>query len=138
MAIQPGIDGLALLFGRVLFGSLLAVQGSNHFLHHDEMVSYARDHAVPAPRLAVVGSGALLILGGAGVALGAYPTVAAGLLTLFFAVVTPKLYDFWAVPDREAATGVVHFVKSVELLVASMAFVVLGQHPWPYALNVGL
>ncbi len=138
MAIQPGIDGLALLFGRVLFGSLLAVQGSDHFLHHDEMVSYARDNAVPAPRLAVVGSGTLLILGGAGVALGVYPTVAAGLLTLFFAVVTPNLYDFWAVPDREAATGFAHFVKSVELLVASMAFAVLGQQPWPYALNVGI
>lgn len=138
MAVDGGVAAIVLLVGRVLFGGLLAYQGVNHFLNSNAMAGYAEAKGVPAPKLGVLASGALLVVGGLGIALGVYPTVAAGLLVAFFLVVTPTMHDFWAVPEDQQQSEMTNFVKNVELLGAALVFLALGTQPWAYALGIGV
>ena len=139
MVVDAGLPAIALLVGRLLFGGLLAFQGLNHFMNLEEMAGYAGSKGVPVPALAVAGSGLLLTLGGVGIILGVYPTVAATLLVVFFLIVTPTMHDFWEISDEDRQqTEMVNFLKNVELLGASLLFIALGKQPWAFALNIGL
>ena len=138
MAIDTGLGAILILVGRLLFGGFLAFQGLNHFMNTDEMAGYAGSKGVPAARFGVIASGILLLLGGLGIILGVYPIVAAGMLAVFFVVVTPVMHDFWAAPEAEQQNEMVDFIKNVELLGASLVFLVLGGETWGYALNIGI
>jgi uncharacterized membrane protein YphA (DoxX/SURF4 family) len=138
MAIDTGLGAILILVGRLLFGGFLAFQGLNHFMNTDEMAGYAGSKGVPAARFGVIASGILLLLGGLGIILGVYPIVAAGMLAVFFVLVTPVMHDFWAAPEAEQQTEMVDFIKNVELLGASLVFLVLGGETWGYALNIGI
>ena len=138
MAIDTGLGAILILVGRLLFGSFLAFQGLNHFMNTDEMAGYAESKGVPAARFGVIASGILLLLGGLGIILGVYPIVAAGMLAVFFVLVTPVMHDFWAAPEEEQQNEMVNFIKNVELLGASLVFLVLGGETWGYALNIGI
>ncbi len=137
MVLDAGLGAIALLVGRVLFGGLLAFQGLNHFMNVDEMAGYAEYKGIPAPRAGVVVSGLLLVGGGLGILLGAFPALAAGVLVAFFLVVTPTMHDFWAVPEDQQQDEMVQFLKNVELLGASLVFLALATEPWAYAVGVG-
>jgi uncharacterized membrane protein YphA (DoxX/SURF4 family) len=138
MAIDTGLGAILILVGRLLFGGFLAFQGLNHFMNTDEMAGYAGSKGVPAARFGVIASGILLLLGGLGIILGVYPIVAAGMLAVFFVLVTPVMHDFWAAPEAEQQNEMVDFIKNVELLGASLVFLVLGGETWGYALNIGI
>ena len=138
MAIDTGLGAVLILVGRLLFGGFLAFQGLNHFMNTDEMAGYAGSKGVPAARFGVIASGILLLLGGLGIILGVYPTIAAGMLAVFFVLVTPVMHDFWAAPEEEQQNEMVNFIKNVELLGASLVFLVLGGETWGYALNIGI
>src|SRR3569833_2960503 len=61
------------LLGRLAFGGFFLYSGINHFQHYKQMAQYAGSKGVPKPEAAVLGTGALLTLGGASVLLGAKP-----------------------------------------------------------------
>ena len=138
MAIDTGLGAILVLVGRLLFGGLLAFQGLNHFMNTDEMAGYAGSKGVPAARFGVIASGVMLLLGGLGILLGVYPIIAAGMLAVFFVLVTPVMHDFWAAPEEEQQNEMVNFIKNVELLGASLVFLALGGETWGYALNIGI
>lgn len=138
MAIDTGLAAIGVLIGRILFGGLLAFQGLNHFLNTDAMTGYAQAKNVPAARAGVLVSGAMLILGGLGIILGVFPTVAALLIAIFLIVTTLKMHDFWAVPEDQQQEEMTHFIKNVELLGASLVFLALSTQAWAYALDIGL
>ena len=139
MVLEPGAGGLAFLIGRLLFGGVLAFMGLNHFSGVDGMSGYAEAKGVPAPRLAVLGSGALLIAGGIAVALGIYPLVGAALLAAVFLAVTPVMPDFWTVADPEQRQSeLTDFLKNAGLFGTALVLAALSVTAWPYALNVGL
>jgi uncharacterized membrane protein YphA (DoxX/SURF4 family) len=138
MVVDAGAGAALLLAGRVLFGGLLAFAGLNHFLNGDEMTGYAAAKGVPAPGFGVAASGTMLVLGGLGILLGAYPVLAAGMVATFFVVVTPTMHDFWAAPDEEVEDELTDFLKNAELLGAALVFLALGDLTWGFALGVGL
>ena len=138
MAVDTGLGAILILVGRLLFGGFLAFQGLNHFMNTDEMAGYAGSKGVPAARFGVIASGILLLLGGLGIILGVYPIIAAGMLAVFFVLVTPVMHDFWAAPEEEQQNEMVNFIKNAELLGASLVFLVLGGETWGYALNIGI
>ncbi|WP_323677008.1 DoxX family protein [Halorubellus sp. PRR65] len=133
-----GIEGVALLVGRVLLGSVLAFMGLNHFLQTDSMAGYAEAKGVPFGRAAVLFSGGQLAFGGVLLAVGAYPVLAAGALASFFVVVTPMMHDFWAVPDEQTQDELTGFLKNVGLLGASLVVLALAGQEWAYAVGIGL
>lgn len=129
-------DG-ALLAGRALFGGVLALVGLPHLVAVDEMAGDAVEAGVPAPSVAVVLSGILLVAGGLGVVVGAFPTLAAGGLVAFFVVTTPTMHAFWRFDGEERERELSHFPKNVALPGAALAFLALGPGSWEYALRVG-
>src|SRR5262245_33564205 len=63
MTLQS-LETPALIAGRTVFGGYFLYNGINHFVNHEMMTEYARSKGVPAPAVAVAGSGLLLIAGG--------------------------------------------------------------------------
>jgi uncharacterized membrane protein YphA (DoxX/SURF4 family) len=138
MALDAGIGGVLLLVGRVLFGGFLAFSGINHFMNAEMMTGYAESKGVPAAGFGVITTGVMLVLGGLGIVLGVYPIVAAGMLAVFFLVVTPMMHDFWAVPEDQQQDEMTDFLKNAELLGASLVFLVIGGEAWAFSLGLKL
>jgi uncharacterized membrane protein YphA (DoxX/SURF4 family) len=138
MTVDAAGAGIAFLIARVLFGAVFAFTGLNHFLDAAEMIGYAQAKGVPLASLGVPVSGGMLIAGGLGVALGVYPTVAAGAIVTFLAAATPTMHDFWNVPEAQRQGEFNHFLKNVALLGAGLAFLAVAGGTWPFAANVGL
>lgn len=131
-------EGEFFLAGRVLFGLLFVYNGYNHFANYEGRVQYAEYKDVPAAGPMVLVSGSMLVLGGLGVILGAYPVLSAGALALFLLVTTPVIHDFWAAPEEERQNEFNHFLKNVGLLGAALIVLSLGSEAWTYAVGGGL
>ena len=62
--MSPSLHNIAFLIGRVIVGGFFLMNGFNHFAQLNMMTGYAKSKGIPAPALAVGGSGILLFLGG--------------------------------------------------------------------------
>ena len=122
------------LVGRVLFGIVLLYTGLNHFLNVEPMTGYAEAKGLPAPRLGVLASGAMLVLGGLGIALGVLVAWAAAAVALFMLASAFVFHDFWAVPQEQAQEEQTQFLKNTVILGGALAFLALSSIPWPYSL----
>lgn len=138
MPLLESISAELLLVGRLLFGAVLAFTGVGHFTDREQMVGYAEANGVPAAGVLVPLTGAMLILGGLGVAAGVFPVVAAGVLAAFFVVTTPVMHDFWAREGEERQNQLVQFQKNAALFGAALTFIAIGGRAWEYAVGVGV
>lgn len=141
MGFDLGFGGIAFLAGRLVFGFVLGFMGLNHFMDLEGMRGYADSKGVPAPGVAVVGSGLLLVLGGLAIVLGVFPVLGAAAIGVFFLGVTPIMHDFWTVDDPEQRQAeVTNFLKNTALFGAALLVLAVGGavSEWPYALNIGL
>ena len=139
LQLDAPFAGELFLLGRILFGATLAFMGLNHFMDLDTMAGYAEFKGLPAPRFSVVASGLLLVLGGLGVVVGAFPVIAAGGLAVFLLVSAVTMHDFWSVDDpEEKQSEMTSFLKNVYGAGAAVALLAVGGTAWPYALGLGL
>jgi putative oxidoreductase len=128
------IMDIVLLVGRILFGGFFIMSGLNHFQNVGMMSGYAGSKNVPFPRLAVIGSGVMLVAGGASVLLGIVPVVGLLVLVLFLLSTLATMHDFWNLKDpQQRAAEQVNFLKNVALIGASLALV-YGASDWALAL----
>ena len=119
------------LLGRLLFGGFFLYNGMNHFKNHGTLSQYAGAKKVPAPEVAVGGSGALLLLGGLSIILGLKPRIGAAALLVFLAGVSPAMHDFWNASDpQQRQNDTIHFMKNMALFGAALALMAV-QEPWP-------
>ncbi|GAA0721223.1 putative membrane protein YphA (DoxX/SURF4 family) [Halorubrum trapanicum] len=131
--------GELFLLGRILFGATLAFMGLNHFMDLETMTGYAEFKGLPAPQFSVIASGAVLVLGGLGVAAGAYPVVSAGALAVFLLVSAVTMHDFWSLDDpEEKQNEMTSFLKNLYGAGAALALLAVGGTAWPYAVGIGL
>ncbi len=91
-----------LTIGRTIFGLIFVISGINHFTKTEGMTGYAKMKGVPAPKLSVLTSGAILLLGGVSVILGVYADLGAALLAGLLVVMALKMHDFWNQTDPQA------------------------------------
>jgi len=127
-----------LLVGRILFGGVIAFMGLNHFLQTDQMTGYAQHKGLPAPKLSVLASGALLVLGGLGIVAGAFPVLAGVAVAGFLLVSAVTMHDFWAVPDEQQQDEMTQFLKNVALAGGALGIAAFGLSPWAYSVGVSL
>ena len=121
---------IILLVGRILFGGFFIMSGLNHFQNLGMMSSYAESKNVPSPRLAVIGTGPMLLVGGASVLLGIEPIVGLTVLILFLLATLVTMHDFWTLKDpQQRAAEQVNFLKNVALIGASLALM-YGASDW--------
>ena len=67
------MESIIFIIGRILLGGFFINSGINHFKGIGMMSGYAQMKGVPLPKVSVVFSGALVLLGGLSVLLGVYP-----------------------------------------------------------------
>ena len=135
MAIT-GTEGLALLFGRLLFGGVIIFTGLNHFIQTDDMTGYAEYKGLPAPKMGVLLSGVLLIAGGLGITLGVLPVVSAVVLAGFLVASAVIFHDFWAVPAEDQQTEITQFLKNIALAGGAIIIAAIGPQSWAYSVGI--
>lgn len=123
------------LVGRLLLGGYFLRSGFNHFKHAGMMAGYAASKGVPSSKVAVMGSGVLLVAGGLGVLLGVYVNLAVATLVLFLVPVTFMMHAFWKVQDPMQKMGEsVNFYKNLALIGAVLMLLSIPQ-PWDLSLQ---
>ncbi|MCX8024026.1 MAG: DoxX family membrane protein [Thermanaerothrix sp.] len=106
----------------------------NHFIQVRALSGYAQSKGVPAPTLAVIGSGILLLIGGLSILTGFQPTIGVLALVMFFLPVTFVMHAFWKIQDPLLrATEMINFMKNLALMGSALMFLAIPQ-PWPYRL----
>jgi putative oxidoreductase len=122
------------LIGRILFGGFFIQGAYNHFTHVKMMAAYAGSKKVPAPEMAVLGTGLLLLLGGLSILLGAFPTVGLILLIVFLVPTTFTMHAYWLDTDPGMKMGnTVNFYKNLALLGAILIMFIIPK-PWPLSI----
>lgn len=116
--------------GRILFATLFVMSGLNHFMQLDAMTQYAESKRVPAAKLMVLLSGAVILAGGLSVLFWQYVVWGAGLLLIFLLAAAFTMHDFWAVEDEQQKQNEMsQFMKNLSLAGAALIFYVLAQQP---------
>ncbi len=125
---------IAFLIGRIVYGGYFFYSGINHFMNISMMAGYAGSKGVPAPKLAVMGSGLMILAGGFFIASGLLPYIGALLIVVFLLVVSPMMHNFWAIADpAQKMNDMVNFTKNMALAGAALMLLIIPQ-PWPYSL----
>ncbi|HVB35413.1 MAG TPA: DoxX family membrane protein [Patescibacteria group bacterium] len=123
------------LFARILFGGFFLISGVNHFTKTAMYTQSVASKKVPAPAAAVLGSGALIVLGGMSILLGLFPVIGFWLIVAFLVGVTPMMHAFWKLDDPLQRTMQrIQFLKNVALLGATLMMIVFTTYmgPWPF------
>jgi putative oxidoreductase len=124
----------AFLLGRILAGGYYLWSGINHFANLNALTRVANRNDVPAPQLAVMISGLLLVFAGLTFLLGFWPRLGVMALVLFFVPVTLLMHPFWTERGADRAAELANFTRNVALLGSALMFLLVPL-PWPYALN---
>jgi putative oxidoreductase len=113
---------IIVLIGRILFVSLFIGGGINHFRNTAAMSGYAQSKGVPFARVGVLGSGAMILVGGLMVLLGAWADLGALLLVVFLLGTAVMMHDFWKQTDPMGKMNdLINFQKNVSLAGAGLA-----------------
>lgn len=125
------------LIGRVIFAGFWLMAAFNHFKNLSYMSEFAKARGMPFPKLAMAGTGIILLLGGLSMLLGVYPTVGIILLVVFLLGVSFQMHAFWKVGDAQMKqTDTINFTKNMAL-VGALLMLLLLPHPWPMSLGIG-
>ena len=123
------------LIGRIIVGGYFLMAGLNHFANVKTMAGYAKSKGAPGAEAAVVGTGILLVLGGASFLLGFHPTIGTALLILFLLGVTFKIHNFWTISDPQARMNEqVHFGKNIAM-IGFLLMTLMIFRPWFMSLH---
>ncbi len=126
---------VAFLLGRVIVGVYYLMSGVNHFTKLGMMSSYAAAKGIPAPKVAVIVSGFLLLVAALTLLTGYRPTIGVIALVVFFVPVTFTMHAFWAVQEpMSRMSEMINFTKNLALLGSSLMFLAIRQ-PWPFSLH---
>jgi len=110
-----------LLVGRVLFALIFINSGIAHLTKLNAMTGYAQFKKVPSPKLAVIVTGLMLIIGGLYVALGIFADLGALLLAIFLIVSAFMMHNFWTIQDEQAKQAeTINFFKNIALAGAAL------------------
>jgi len=124
------------LIGRIIFSGLFVAAGFAHLTQSKSMAGYAASRGVPQPRLAVLASGVLVLVGGLMVLLGIWLDLGAVLLVVFLVPTALLMHPFWKETDPMAKQNEMSsFQKDLALAGAALAILALYSG---YAENLGI
>lgn len=115
------------LIGRILFAALFLGSAFGHLTQSEAMAGYAGAKGVPQPKLAVQGSGVLMLVGALMVLLGIWIDLGALLLVIFLVPTALLMHAFWKETDAQAKQNeMVQFQK--DLALAGGALLILALY----------
>ncbi|MCI5108730.1 MAG: DoxX family membrane protein [Candidatus Pacebacteria bacterium] len=122
------------LIGRIIFGGFFLFNGINHFKHLADLTSYTASKKVPSPKMAVILTGVLLLLGGLGVLFGVYTSLSLWLLIIFLVPMSIIMHPFWKETDPQAKMiEMTSFMKNIALAGACLMLLQMSI-PWVLSL----
>ena len=92
---------IVFLVGRIIFGGYWLMASFNHFKNLNYMSEYAKAKGTPSPKLAVAGTGVILLVGGLSMLLGVYPVIGIILLIIFLLGVSFQMRNCWTVANAQ-------------------------------------
>lgn len=135
MAIETIMEGELLLAARIVFAGVLLYMAIPHFRNIDQYTALTESKDVPLPKIAVLTSGGILLIGSMLILTGMQPAVGAMLVLLFLAGVTPQIHNFWEIEDpQERQNQFFHFEKNVVIAGAALFVLAVSLGTWPYSL----
>jgi uncharacterized membrane protein YphA (DoxX/SURF4 family) len=124
-----------LLLSRLILGLYFIFNFLNHLKNLKILSQYAESKKVPYPKLSVVLSGLLLLIGGVSILLGIYIEIGVLALTLFFLPVSFMIHNFWTVQDpQQKMIEIINFMKNMAIWAGVIALLFIPK-PWPFSLN---
>lgn len=128
---------VAFLIGRIIFAGFWLMSALNHFKNLNHMTEYAKATGTPFPKLAVGGTGVMLLAGALSMLLGVYPLIGIVVLIVFLLGVSFQMHTFWKINDAQMKqVEMINFTKNMALVGALIMFVLLPR-PWPMSLGIG-
>lgn len=104
------------LIGRILFVALFIGSAFGHLTQTEAMAGYAGAKGVPQPKLAVLASGVLMLVGALMVLLGIWIDLGALLLVVFLVPTALLMHQFWKETDAQAKQlEMIQFQKDLAL-----------------------
>ena len=104
-----------MLVGRILFAFMFVASGLNHLTKAEAMAGYAAYKKVPAPKLANLLSGVLMLLGGLSIILGVYADLGAVVLAVLLVAMAVKMHDFWNAEGEAKQPEMIGFMKNISM-----------------------
>ena len=101
--------------GRILFAFMFVMSGFNHLAKAEAMAGYAAYKKVPAPKLANLLSGVLMLLGGLSIILGVYADLGALVLAILLVAMAVKMHDFWNAQGEAKQPEMIGFLKNISM-----------------------
>src|SRR3989344_133844 len=121
------------LLGRIVVGGYFIYNAINHFTNTEMLTGYAASRRLPSPRLGTIVGGIFILLGGLGVLLGAYTTLAIALLIIFLVATAFGIHHFWTDADPMQKMGEkTNFFKNLAL--AGALLMTLLVEGWPFSI----
>ena len=123
------------LIGRLIVGGFFLYSGVHHVLDTATLAQFAGAKGVPMPEVAVLLTGALLIVGALSILLGILPRLGLACIILFLAGVTPTMHAFWSVTDPQMRQmDMANFMKNLALMGSAMMMLMIPT-PWAYSVE---
>ena len=108
-----------MLAGRIVLGGFFVFSGYKHFAGSKMLTGYAASKKVPMPKVAVLGSGLLMVLGGATIILNDYVVMGLWFLIVTTLGMTVMMHDFWKETDATKKMNEnIAFMKNMALVGA--------------------
>ena len=127
---------ILLLVGRIMFGAYFAMMGMMHFAKMGTMVRFSESKKIPMPKVSVIITGLLLLLGGLGIITGSFVSIALLMLVMFLIPVSFLIHQFWkAETPQDRMVEMQSFLKNMALLGGILILYTLYTANWAYALN---
>lgn len=116
--------------GRILFSLMFIMSGFGHLTNSAGMAQYAGSMGVPAPFLAVIISGIMIMLGALSVMLGYKVKIGTILLVVFLIPTTFIMHNFWSIEDpMQSQMQMAMFMKNLSMLGGAMLIYYFGTGP---------
>lgn len=123
------------VLGRAVFGGFFVYNAVNHFRNSEQLSGYVASKGVQAPDIAVLGSGAMLGLGGLSVLLGYKPRLGLAVLIAFLVPASLQMHGFWEVDDpQQKMNEMINFMKNMALVGAALTMMELPER-WPVSVE---
>ena len=126
------------LLSRLILALYFLFNGINNLIKINVLVEYLKTKKIPQPKLMILISSLLLIIGGITILLGIYVEIGILALTLFFLPVTFIMHNFWKIQEPEIRMiETVNFMKNIVIWAGTLLLLFVPQ-PWICSLSWGI
>jgi len=110
---------------RIVFVAFFVMSGVNHLVNRRALAAYAGSKNVPAPGLAVVVTGVMLLAGAILILIGWHADWGAWLLVLFLVPTAFLMHNYWVETDpMQRANQQAHFWKNLTIAAAAVLYAI--------------